>query len=82
MDLNFCAEAALPDETARQIRAMPIISPYSLGTSYKMRGYSLQERKLIGYRRGTVTILDQTGLEAAVCGCYETVKDIYTHAQA
>ena len=43
---------------------------------------SLQGRKLIGYRRGTVTILDQTGLEAAACGCYKTVKDIYAQAQA
>lgn len=43
---------------------------------------SLQERKLIGYRRGTVTILDQRGLVAAACGCYKTVKDIYTQAQA
>ena len=42
----------------------------------------LQERKLIGYRRGTVTILDQIGLEAAACVCYKTVKDIYTQAQA
>lgn len=43
---------------------------------------SLQERKLIGYRRGTVTILDQRGLEAAACGCYKTVKDTYTQRQA
>jgi CRP-like cAMP-binding protein len=43
---------------------------------------SLQERKLIGYRRGTVTILNQRGLEAAACGCYRTVKDIYTRRQA
>jgi len=43
---------------------------------------SLRARKLIGYRRGTVTILDQRGLEAAACGCYKTVKDIYTQAQA
>jgi CRP-like cAMP-binding protein len=45
-------------------------------------GSNLQARKLIGYRRGTVTILDQRGLEAAACGCYKTVKDIYTQAQA
>jgi len=43
---------------------------------------SLQERKLIGYRRGTVVILDRKGLTAAACGCYKTVKDIYTRAQA
>jgi CRP-like cAMP-binding protein len=43
---------------------------------------SLQESKLIGYRRGTVTILDQRGLEAAACGCYKTVKDLYTKRQA
>jgi CRP-like cAMP-binding protein len=43
---------------------------------------SLQERKLIGYRRGVVTILNQRGLEAAACGCYKTVKDLYTRRQA
>ena len=43
---------------------------------------SLQERKLIGYRRGTITILDHRGLVAAACGCYKTVKDTYTKAQA
>ncbi len=43
---------------------------------------SLHERKLIGYRRGTVTILNQRGLEAAACGCYKTVKDSYTQARA
>jgi CRP-like cAMP-binding protein len=43
---------------------------------------SLHERKLIGYRRGPVTILNQRGLEAAACGCYKTVKDSYTQAHA
>jgi CRP-like cAMP-binding protein len=42
----------------------------------------LHKRKLIGYRRGTVTILDQRGLEAAACGCYKTVKDLYSRRQA
>jgi len=41
---------------------------------------SLQQRKLIGYRRGTVTILNQRGLEAAACGCYKAVKDTFTQA--
>jgi hypothetical protein len=43
---------------------------------------ALQERKLISYRRGTVTILNNRGLVAAACGCYKTVKDIYNQAQA
>jgi len=41
----------------------------------------LRESKLITYRRGTITILDQGGLLAAACGCYKTVKDAYTQAQ-
>ena len=42
----------------------------------------LRERKLIVYRRGTITILDHEGLVAAACVCYKTVKDAYDHAQA
>ena len=43
---------------------------------------SLRERKVIAYRRGTITILNHAGLVAAACGCYKTVKDTYSHAQA
>lgn len=43
---------------------------------------TLRERKVITYRRGTITVLDHAGLVAAACGCYKTVKDSYSRAQA
>jgi len=35
---------------------------------------TLQERKLIEYSRGKIRILDDKGLEAAACECYERVN--------
>jgi CRP-like cAMP-binding protein len=43
---------------------------------------SLRDLELVTYRRGTITILDHEGLVASACGCYKTVKDAYTQAQA
>jgi PAS domain S-box-containing protein len=37
---------------------------------------SLQERKLISYRRGKIKILERKGLEAASCGCYTTIEGL------
>ncbi len=39
---------------------------------------SLQSRKLIGYTRGEISILDRPGLEAASCECYDAVNQDYT----
>lgn len=38
---------------------------------------SLQKRQLIVYKRGTITIINRMGLEAASCGCYQTDRETY-----
>ena len=38
---------------------------------------ALQERNLISYRRGNITVIDHTGLEVASCACYRAEKNMY-----
>ena len=38
---------------------------------------ALQRRKLIEYSRGSINILDDRGLEAACCSCYQVVRDMH-----
>jgi Crp-like helix-turn-helix protein len=38
---------------------------------------ALQDRKLIGYTRGAVTIRDRRGLERASCACYRSDLTVY-----
>ena len=41
---------------------------------------ALQQKKLIEYSRGNIRILDDRGLEAACCSCYQVVKDMHEPA--
>ncbi|MDH3286929.1 MAG: Crp/Fnr family transcriptional regulator [Betaproteobacteria bacterium] len=43
---------------------------------------ALQQRELISYSRGNISILDQRALEAASCQCYRVVKDMHDGNQA
>lgn len=38
---------------------------------------ALQQKNLIHYSRGDISILDRQGLEAASCACYQAMSDIY-----
>ncbi|MGB5835208.1 MAG: Crp/Fnr family transcriptional regulator [Thiohalocapsa sp.] len=38
---------------------------------------ALQQRQLIHYRRGDVTVLDRLGLQAAACDCYRATATMY-----
>ena len=42
---------------------------------------ALKRRKLIGYSRGKIQILDTKGLNASSCSCYQAVKTVYDRAQ-
>jgi CRP-like cAMP-binding protein len=41
---------------------------------------ALQGKKLISYSRGNIRILNEGGLEAACCKCYQIVNDVQQHA--
>ncbi len=42
-------------------------------TTVTMLAQSIQERGVIEYRRGRITILDRKGLEACACECYHVI---------
>ena len=53
---------------------------YMLGvrrTGVTQAANSLRKRNLVRYRRGTIVILDERGLEAASCSCHADAKESY-----
>ena len=42
---------------------------------------AMQQRNLIRYSRGNISILDGKGLEAAACRCYQVVKNMHERIQ-
>lgn len=38
---------------------------------------ALQQRELIHYSRGNITVIDRGGLKAAACGCYGAAESLY-----
>lgn len=42
---------------------------------------TLRQRNLISYNRGEITILDDEGLEAAACQCYQIVRGMHNVAR-
>lgn len=43
---------------------------------------ALKQRRLIGYHRGAIQILDAKGLEKACCSCYQIVNAVYERARS
>jgi CRP-like cAMP-binding protein len=41
-----------------------------------------RDAQLIDYHRGSIRVLDRTGLEAVACECYQIIKDEYDHLYA
>jgi hypothetical protein len=37
----------------------------------------LQQRRIIKYRRGRITITDRGALEGCACECYRVIRDLY-----
>ena len=48
--------------------------------SVTLAAQSMQAAGLISYRRGTIQVLDRTGLEKASCECYAIVRNVSTHS--
>jgi CRP-like cAMP-binding protein len=68
---------------SREIRLTHAFLAHMLGVrraGITLAASALQERGLITYRRGKITILDRKRLSAASCECYRIIKRIYDSA--
>ena len=63
-----------------EFRATHEVLAYMLGVrrvGITKAANALQRRRLIHYRRGEISILDRSGMEAAACACYQADRDTY-----
>ena len=51
-------------------------------TRVTLLAQAFQQRGLIRYSRGRITILNRSGLEACACECYRTIKGLYDELAA
>ena len=72
--LLTCADRTEDDtfELTQTSLAKMLAVPQSTMTAV---GGTLQQARLVHYRRNTITVLDRRGLEAAACECYRIVRD-------
>ena len=76
---RFCRWVLTSQDRARssEIQSTQELLSQTLGVnrvSASQAANALQRAGLISYRRGRITILDRSGLEAAACECYRVVK--------
>jgi CRP-like cAMP-binding protein len=76
---RFCRWLLTSEDRARssEIQSTQELLSQMLGInrgSASQAASALQRAGLISYRRGRITILDRSGLEAAACECYRLVK--------
>jgi CRP-like cAMP-binding protein len=72
--LLICRDRVGRDEIPITHETMALMLGVRRATVTEAAG-SLQSRGFIRYRRGVVTIVDRSRLEAAACACYQIVRD-------
>ena len=81
---HFCAlQEAVAGRDAKRVAVVShTLKGMLLNLAVTKAAGSLQERNLIQYSRGNITVLDRRGLKAAACTCYKADLESYTRMLA